>query len=313
MKSFYDLDALVASQRGVVSRRQLLLLGLTRSQLRWRIRHDGPWQVVLPGVYATFTGQLSRLQWWQVALLYAGEGAALTGEPALLLWGVDDAQRNPRIPVLVEHERHRGSRERVSVFRTERMSVTTTISGLHVVEPVRATADACRLLADVRDVRAVVTQALRSPKVRLNALSHEVDEGQRRGSALLRRVLSEYSAGVRSVAEAEARERLLRLPLPAPLFNVDLFAADGTFLARPDAYWPEASLAFEVDSRQHHGDMADWERTQRRHARLSAYGVMVMHASPQRITTAWPPLGREVVAAYHVGRSRPSARVRVVT
>lgn len=311
MRTFNEIDAVASAQRGIVSRAQLRQLGVSDKELRWRIRPDGPWRVILPGVYATFTGQLSRLQWWQVALLYAREGAALTGEPALSLWGIG-TPRNLRIPVLVEHERHRGSRERVSIFRTERMPWTRTISGLHVVAPVRATADACRLLSDLSDIRAIVTEALRSRKVHVDDLAHEVDEGQRRGSARLRRVLTEYGAGVRSVAEAEARDKLLRLPLPPPLFNVDLVSADGAFLARPDAYWPDASLAFEVDSRQHHGDTEGWEQTQRRHAKLSAHGVMVMHASPSRIRTAWPPLGQEVVDAYHIGCSRPPANVRVV-
>lgn len=312
VRNYNELDALVASQRGIVSRQQLLQLAVSENELQWRIRPSGPWQVVLPGVYATFTGELSQTQWWYVALLYAGASAALTGEAALQLWRIR-RQQNPRIPVLIDHVRQRRSREWVSIFRTERMPPTRTLSGLVVVDPVRATADACRILHGLRDVRAVITDALRSPRVRLDALVREVDEGQRRGSARLRRVLTEYSVGVRSVAEAEARDKLLRLPLPPPLFNVDLLTLDGAFLARPDAYWLEASLAFEVDSRRHHSDTEDWEQTQRRHARLSAHGVMVMHASPLRIRTAWPPLGDEVIAAYHIGRGRVPANVRVVT
>lgn len=312
VRTFNEIDALVASQRGIVSRRQLLQVGVSQNELHWRIRPSGPWQVILPGVYATFTGALTQAQWWQAALLYAGESSALTGEPALQLWKIRK-QENPRIPVLIDHHRQRRSRERVSIFRTERMPATRTLSGLVVVDPVRATADACRVLGDLRGIRAVVTEALRSPRVGLDALVHEVDEGQGRGSARLRRVLTEYSVGVRSVAEAEARDKLLRLPLPAPQFNVDLLTPDGAFLARPDAYWAEASLAFEIDSRRHHSDMEDWEYTQRRHARLSAHGVMVMHASPLRIRTAWPPLGDEVITAYHIGCGRPPANVRVVT
>lgn len=311
MRTFNEIDALASAQQGIVSRAQLRQLGISDEDLRWRIRPSGPWQVLLPGVYATFTGGVTQSQWWQVALLYAGTSAALTGEPALQLWDIRP-QRGMRIPVLIDHHRQRRSRERVSIFRTERMPWTRTISGLLVVAPVRATADACRLLSNLGDIRAIVTEALRSRKVHVDELAREVDEGQRRGSARLRRVLTEYSAGVRSVAEAEARDKLLRLPLPPPLFNVDLFTADGDFLARPDAYWPDASLAFEVDSLEHHGDTEGWERTQQRHAKLSAHGVMVMHASPRRIRTAWPPLGQEVVDAYHIGRRRPPADVRVV-
>ena len=103
------------------------------------------------------------------------------------------------------------------------------------------------------------------------------------------------------------RDKLLRLPIPAPLFNVDLVTEEGEFLACPDAYWPDAGLVFEVDSREHHGDMEDWEHTQRRHAKLTAHGLAVLHASPIRIRTAWPPLGDEVVTALQDIGLKPAA------
>ncbi|MQA80879.1 MAG: hypothetical protein GEV10_20750 [Streptosporangiales bacterium] len=303
-----SIDELVAAQHGMVSRAQMRTVGATEGQLRWRIRPGGPWQVLLPGVYATFTGTVTPLQWWQGALLYAGAGAVLTGEPALYLQGIGEP-RNPRIPVLVGHERHRASRKQVSIFRTERMPVTERVAGLVVADPVRATVDACRIALDVFRVRALITEALRSPHVGVSDLAREVDEGQSRGSARLRAVLGEYGAGVRSVAEAVARERVLALPLPVPLFNVDLLTPDGRFLARPDVYWAEAGLVLEIDSRRHHGDMEGWEHTQRRHTKLSAQGLTVLHASPHRIQQSWVPLGREIVSAHAIGCTRPPPRV----
>jgi len=37
--------------------------------------------------------------------------------------------------------------------------------------------------------------------------------------------------------------------------------ADAVFLAMPDAWWPAAGVAVEVDSREWHLSPADWERT----------------------------------------------------
>lgn len=105
--------------------------------------------------------------------------------------------------------------------------------------------------------------------------------------------------------------RILSLPLPRPLFNVDLRLPAGSFLARPDVYWPEAGLAFEIDSREFHAGYLGLERTQRRHARLTAAGVLVLHASPARIDSDWPVPAAEIDAAYQVGVSRPSPAVVV--
>lgn len=305
-----DLDLLVQAQHRVVSRRQLLMIGVTDKEIRWRLRPDGPWQVMLPGVYATFTGDVAKRHWWHGGLLYAREGAALTGEPALELWGVT-SQRNPRVPVLVPHDRHRASRKQVSIVRTDRPPDTKVIDGLLTAEPVRAVVDACRIAIDLDRVRDLITVGLRSPLIDVTAVEDEVAAGPRRGSARLRMVLAEYGDGVRSVAEAKARERILQLRLPKPGFNVDLYTRGGAFVARPDAYWPEAGLAVEVDSRRHHSDTKDWERTQRRHARMTACGLVVIHASPHRILTDWARLAAEIVAAYKIAVARPPAEVIV--
>lgn len=158
----------------------------------------------------------------------------------------------------------------------------------------------------------LVHEVLRSPLVTVAALREEVEAGERRGSKALRSVLEEYGDGVRSVPEGHARRKILTMPIPRPLFNVDVHLPDGTFLARPDGYWRDAALAFEVDSWIYHGDRAGWERTQRRHALMTAHGITVVHASPYRIHTGWPGLERELVAAYEIGITRPTPNLLVV-
>jgi very-short-patch-repair endonuclease len=78
---------LAAEQDGVVSRQQLLGLGLTVGQARARV-DTGRWQRLHPGVYATFNGPVpSRARIW-AALLYCGQGAVVGGDAALWLAGV---------------------------------------------------------------------------------------------------------------------------------------------------------------------------------------------------------------------------------
>lgn len=300
-------------QHGIISRRQVLDLGLTPEALRWRTRKDGRWQVVLPCVYAAFTGPPTELQRYQAAVLFGGAQAVLTGVPALRLQGlVRDREPIPAVvPVLIPHSRRPRSIQEVTLMRTRRPVPVRQQGSIPLAEPTRAAVDACRLERDLDAVRGLLMQVLRTRRVTVESLGREIEAAGRRGTGLLWHALHDYGSGVRSVAEADARDKILGLCLPEPIFNADLYLPDGTFLARPDAYWPEAALAFEVDSREFHGDFESWEQTQRRHARLTAYGVLTVHASPQRIGTDWPVLSAELEAAYRAGQARPTPELVV--
>jgi hypothetical protein len=81
------LRRIIAEQAGVVSRRQVLLAGVSRSAIVSKVNH-GFWQQLHPGVYGAFTGALS----WEVrlwaAVLYAGPGALLSHETAAEVLGL---------------------------------------------------------------------------------------------------------------------------------------------------------------------------------------------------------------------------------
>ncbi|MQA77672.1 MAG: hypothetical protein GEV10_04185 [Streptosporangiales bacterium] len=307
-----QLTARLKRQHGIITRTQARAAGMSPEALRWRTRSGGPWQVLLRCVYACFTGEVTEVQRYQAALLHAGiDDAVLTGRPALRLQGFRDVAEPDLVPVLIPHGRRTGSVPTVTIMRTRRPPTGRPVERLTVAEPVRATVDACRTARELDDVRGLTMQVLGSRRVGIEALAHELTKGDKRGTAYLHQALADYGEGVRSVAEADARDRLLRLDLPVPLFNPDLYLPDGTFLARPDAYWPDAALAFEVDSLLHHGDFDGLEHTQRRHARMSAHGVTTMHASPRRIGGDWPVLAGELGAAYHHGLTRPRPRLVV--
>src|SRR6478609_2483119 len=80
---------LLDRQAGVLSRSQLIAIGLSRSQAR---RHvvNGRWQVLLPGVYAGFTGPVGQTARIWAAVLYAGTDAVASHGIALWLAGVLD-------------------------------------------------------------------------------------------------------------------------------------------------------------------------------------------------------------------------------
>ena len=69
-----------------------------------------------------------------------------------------------------------------------------------------------------------------------------------------------------------------------PLFNPSLYLGED-FLAKPDAWWPDAGVAAEVDSREWHLSPEDWDRTRQPHTQMAAAGIIVLHFSPHEIRT----------------------------
>jgi hypothetical protein len=84
-----SLSEIVRWQGGVVGRQQALGAGLSAGAVASKIRY-GRWQQVYHGVYATFTGPLSREARLWAAVLYAGKGARLSHETAAELHGLID-------------------------------------------------------------------------------------------------------------------------------------------------------------------------------------------------------------------------------
>ncbi len=81
---------LAGAQGGVVSRRQVMDLGMTDEQIRRALKGGGWRQTGFPGVYLAFTGPIPHLSRCWAALLYAGAGAALGMETAAWVWGLRD-------------------------------------------------------------------------------------------------------------------------------------------------------------------------------------------------------------------------------
>ena len=245
-----DRDAawLLASQRGVLSRTQALACGMTANGIQYRTRPGGPWQRLLPGIYLTTTGEPSRDQLLTAALVYAGPVSVITGPAALPIYKI----RTPTarvVDVLVPATKRPASRSFVAIYRTRRMPQGFTVEGaLRFAPAARAVADAARGQAVLSEVRAVVASAVQQRRCTIQELGTELTDGAIRDSARLRAVLLEVMAGVRSAPEAEFRDLIRTSGLPLPLFNPQLFL-NGEFLATPDAWWPDAGVIAEVDSR----------------------------------------------------------------
>jgi hypothetical protein len=302
------LAGLAAKQHGVITRPQALACGMTERVVDYRIRRDGPWRTLLPGVYLTHVGRFTDEEREMAALLYAGAQSVLTGMAALRRHGLsagqpaDRASQRSPVDVLVPLANRRADVGFVRLHRTGRLPAGFCVVGeARFALPPRAVADAVRPMTELADVRAVVAEAVQRGRCSIQHLAEEVAAGPALGSALFRQSLAEVAEGVRSSVEGDLRDLIRWARLPTPLYNPRLLV-DGEFLAMPDCWWPESGVAGEADSRSWHFSPDDWEKTLARHARMSAHGIIVLHLTPQRIRSRRREVAEEIRQALTVGR-----------
>src|SRR5690348_16964935 len=307
-----SLDRILFEQLGVIARHQVPATGLTDSALRHRLRPGGPWRTLLPGVFMAATGTPTPLQEEMAALLYAGTGSMVTGMAALRCHHIGKAMPDV-VDVLVPAARQRRDAGFVRLHRTTRMPGRIWRRGpIRYVPPPRAVADAVHAMDSLRDVRAVVADAVQRRACQVRDLAAELDEGWRPGSALFRMALADVADGIRSTAEADLKDLLVKAKIPMPLFNPALYDKDGTFIARPDAWWPELGIAIEVDSREWHLSPEDHEKTLARGRRMGKYQIVVLRFTPRQIRSKPAAVVRDIRQALAGARGRPPLNLRTV-
>lgn len=152
------LRRLLRRQDNVLSREQALAAGFTKSAIRHNLTAGRRWQVVVPGVYATFSGPLTERHRLRAALLHAGEPSWLTGLSVCRLWELRYLPiRIPKVEVLVLEGRRVRAVSFVDVSRTSRPPEKTWwFEGFPTVPPARAVITAARSFVDLREVRAAL-------------------------------------------------------------------------------------------------------------------------------------------------------------
>jgi very-short-patch-repair endonuclease len=305
----FSLSATLRAQHNVISRRQALASGMTRSTLAHRIRPGGPWQRLLAGVYLAQTGPPDVEQKEMAALLHGGSGSVLTGPAALRGLGITSAEP-VRFDVLVPNSRRPQSLAFVTIHRTTRMPEQVACEGRRrYTLPPRALVDTARGMTSLREVRALIAGAVQRGDCPLLMLVRELPDDRAPNSALLRQALAEVADGIRSAAEAEFKDLINKARLPQPMLNARLFTVDGSFIATADAWWPEAGVVAEVDSREWHLSPEDWERTMRRHATMSSHGILVLHFTPRQIRFESATVLTALADTLQTGRARPALAI----
>ena len=318
------LDSLAHRQHGVATRAQLLAAGVPPRTVTNRCR-AGAWQRPLPGVVVVHSGPLSWQQRYRAALLYAvgrrspapggPPGPALvTGVAALALYRLRASpppERVREVDVLVPTECGVRSLRGVRVHRTQRLPQPVLLAERLPAVPLRrAVVDAVRTGGAGVTVPGLLHEVVQTGRVPPDQLAAELRAAKLSGRADVASVLREIGTGVRSPAEGLARGVVLATDLPRPLWNPRLML-DGEFLAVPDAYWRAEGVMLEVDSKEHHWAVADWEGTMARHNRLTARGFQVLHVSPRQLRERPGEVVAALRTALSTGPHGPVDRVRV--
>lgn len=257
------------------------------------------------GVFLRHTGTPTFEERCAAALAYAGQDSMVTGLAACRLHGLRRMPPFSDVHVLVPAEHQPVTRGYITVERTTRPPLAAVRHDLRVAPVVRCSLDGVRRLGSVDQIRALLAEVVQSGRATPTQLITELNSGCSWGSALPRRVLGEVSGGIRSTAEAWAHRLARRSKLPAMLWNPELRLPSGRFLARPDGWFDDVALAWEIDSYEFHLSPADYARTLERHALMTAAGVVVLHTLPTRLLEEPRAVVAELRGAYALAQSRP--------
>jgi hypothetical protein len=312
-RSAVDWNAVAwSAPHNILSLHELEALGVPIRTVANRCGRAGAWTRLLPGVVMLGGGTPTWHQLLDAALRYAGPRAVLTGAAGIRLHGLRRGPQSDEVHILIPEREQRATHSMAVIERTIRMPVAVRRSGFPVAPAARSVMDCVRRLRDVDRVRAVIAESVQAGLVTTSGLTEELRLSPKRGTALPRLVLQEVSAGVRSTAEAWGRSLVSSSGLPTARWNVDIHDERGAFLARPDAWFDDVALAWEIDSYEFHLSPADYARTLARHAAMTAAGIVVVHTLPSRVRTEPAAVLSELQGAYRLAaaRSRPPVSAR---
>ena len=293
----------------VVAVADLVSAGLSSATVARRIRR-GLWQRAARGTAVLQSGPPTRDQLVRAALVYARPDGVITGVEAARRHGLHRLPASDEIHVLVEEHRRLSSSGLIVVERTERLPTALIRDDVPVAPLERAVIDALRRCADRDEVRALLAEVLAARRTTVARLRDELEAGSQRGTGLVREVLVEVEDGIRSASEGWARDLHASSDLPPALWNPSVHRADGRLLGRPDAWFDDVGLAWEIDSLEFHpaGDDA----TARRRADFVGVGIVVVHHPPRRLRTEPRRVIEEVWSHHLLAASRPRPPVRAV-
>lgn len=266
--------ALARRQHGVVTRAQLLRLGMSKHAVDHRIAR-GRLHPLWNGVYAVGRPTVGSRGRWMAAVLACGPQALLSHRSAASLWGI----LRPFVELEVVVPRERSPRRRgISIHRRcgLRSAQRRVVDGIPLTDVVTTVVDLATCVSDALLLRAV-NQADRMELVDAEGLRAALErEPSRPGVGRLKALLDRQGA---AFADTLLELRFLDLVRAAGLPEPELQAYVNGY--RVDFYWPDLGLVVETDGPRDHRTPLQQTRDRRRDHEHAVEGL-----TPLRFTEA---------------------------
>jgi predicted transcriptional regulator of viral defense system len=269
---------LAERQHGVVSRRQLLALGLSEREITARAT-SGNLHPLFRGTFAVGHRLIGRQGRMLAAVLACGDGTVLSHGSAAELLGLWD--KRP-VPVDVIAPRRAGRKIQDIRWHNVRRPLPDEAE-IHDGIPCTTVS---RTLVDMAgrtsrtSLRRLVEQAAVLRQLDVREVDRVLARGRRRGAPNLRAVLEvwrpldKHKPLLRSPLEAKVLPLLLESGVPRPECNVKL-RIDGGKPVEIDMLWRDQRLAIEADGEETHGTREAFQSDRQRAQRLVAAGYRV--------------------------------------
>ena len=270
------IAAIAGPQHGVITRWQLLDVGLTDGAMAYRVA-IGRLHRLYNGVYAVGHRPVSPYAHALAAVLACGPGAALSHGSAATLWGITKHWQSP-LEVTARSARRR---PRLHIHRSTTLTRrdVTRHYGIPVTTPARTLLDNTDRLADTVLARAVNDLRL----ARYLSLADLADLLARHPHTRAANRLCEHLAHPqRPPTRSEFEDAFLpfakRYGLPAPQVNTRVAGHEA------DILFPAHKLVVELDSWQYHSGREQFERDRDRDPDLLAAGIVTVRLTWERFS-----------------------------
>lgn len=268
---------LAARQHGVVTRRQLLGLGVSRHGIKRRA-DTGLLHRIHTGVYAVGHRRLTQHGRWMAAVLACGGGALLSHRSAAELRRITEPIAGP---IHVSAARSRTHHPGIVVHRPRELAPEdrTTHWAIPLTSPSRTLLDIAAKLGPsaLRDAVDETQRKRLLDSARVLRLCNA--NRNRKHSALLHSLIARYHPLPQTRSWLE--RRFLRLlddaEIRRPAVDVELEGFE------VDCLWPDQRLVVELDSYGFHGDPETFESDRRRDVALQLAGYRVLRFTRDQV------------------------------
>jgi very-short-patch-repair endonuclease len=283
-------------QRGVITRAQLLHLGLTPDTIDNWLK-SARLHSFYRGVYLLGHAQPAEGARELAAVLACGPGAVLSHRSAAGLWRLlPDPSGDVEITV---GGRNCGTKPGVRVHRVaalDRRDIRK-LGGIPVTSPPRTILDLAAIVAGSELERALAEAQARRLTRETELLSLLARFAGRPGTAALRSLIGGDASP--ALTRSQAEQRLLALlrsaELPPPEVNARISRYEVDFL------WRERRLVVEVDGFRYHSSRGAFERDRLRDSGLAGMGFRVMRTTWHQIVRRPEALVARIATALAVG------------